>query len=174
MRPVWRRRAAAWAAACLAIALIASGFHLRGSYSLPEALIPIDVEAPAGSGTAKAVRDALRRQQGALTTDAAKASATLVIMNENEDRRVLSVDDSANVAEYEIRKTVRWRLERKKGEARETALAPSRLRVRRDYQFDPQAVLSKSQEERTLYNEMERELAQRILSRVGSWSPSQQ
>ncbi len=174
MMPTLPRRAAVLAVVCLALAISACGFHLRGSYSLPEALLPIYVEAPAGSGTAKAVRDALRRQQGALAPEAAQAQSTLVIMDEGEDRRVLSVDDSANVSEYELRKTVRWRLERDVGDASETALGPTRLRVRRDYQFDSQAVLAASQEEDTLYSDMEQALAQRILARLRSWSSSQQ
>jgi len=179
------------AVAALAVAVSACGFHLRGSYSLPEALMPIHVDAPGGSDIGAALRESLKRQGAQLTDERDQAASSLAVLDESEERRVLSVDDAADVEEYEIRKTVRWQLVRTEagengddgegdggdrgdtatGGGTRTLIAPNELQARRDYEFDSSQVLSKAEEERTLYRDMEESLAQQILFRLQAWSP---
>jgi LPS-assembly lipoprotein len=163
------------ATAALALAVAACGFHLRGSYRVPEALMPIHVDAGSGSAMGDALRQALERQGAELTDDKARAGSSLAVLDESEDRRVLSVDETADVSEYEVQKSVRWQLVRPAGDgadaAAATLIAPNRLRARRDYEFDPASVLSKAQEEESLYADMEQALAQQILARLQAWSP---
>ncbi len=181
--PSPRRRAhtiaLALAATAIAVAVTACGFHLRGSYSLPAGLMPIHVDASGARDMGRALGEALERQGAELAATREGAASSLVVLDESEDRRVLSVDDAADVDEYEIRKMVRWQLVRPvsaedgDGEASEarTLIPPTRLQVRRDYEFDSSRVLSKDEEERTLYRDMEQALAQQILARLQAWSP---
>jgi LPS-assembly lipoprotein len=157
----------------LAVTLAACGFHLRGSYRLPEALYPLLIDAPSGSTVAEELRTSLRRVDASLTSDRDEARTRLVVLDESRDRRVLSVGDSANVDEYELRQQVRWKLVDATTKDRTPLLSEVQLEARRDYTFDAASVLSKQEEEQALYKRMSEDLAQRILFRLQSWSPGE-
>ena len=159
------------AVAALALAVTACGFQLRGSYRLPDALFPLQIDAPGGSAVARELRATLERQDVELTADPAAAAARLVILDESSERRILAIGSSADVEEYELRTTVRWELVRAAAEGETTALGPEELTACRDYGFDPEAVLSKQNEEDALYEDMSEDLAQRLLFRLQAWSP---
>jgi outer membrane lipopolysaccharide assembly protein LptE/RlpB len=150
-------------AAALAIASAGGcGFHLRGGVSLPEAYAPVYVS---GSQDLRgALMTGLRGGGVEVTTDPASAGARLEIRNESFSRRTLSVDpDSGRAQEYEVSYQVRYRLV--DGEGRVIADPPP-IALQRDYFFDADAVLGTSREVSTLYEEMRRDAAQRILRQV--------
>ena len=147
------------------------GFQLRGSYGLSESLRPIYIDARGGGAVAAELRDLLRRNESTLTADPAEATTRLVIVSENRDRQILSIGDSANVDEYQLRVRVEWKLEDRERE--DPLIGVTRLEERDDYVFDPTAVLSKQEEEGALYERMSQNLARRILARLRAWSPQE-
>jgi len=146
--------------------LAACGFHLRGAYTLPESIQPIAIEGDAASGIARALRDSLERNGAALASAPEAAATHIVVLDENRQRRVLSVGASAKADEYELRYTVRWKLSRGTGSEASDLIPASTMETRRDYVFDSTGVLAKQNEEETLYDDMRKELAGRIVSRL--------
>ncbi len=143
----------------------ACGWHLRGSYAMPPTLVPIAVE---GEGIAGELRDSLRRT-GAL--DGGEPASRVEILEQNQDRRVVSVDADGKVNEYEIRYDVRWQLTASgdDGTGQRVLIAPQTLQASRTYDFDSGSVLSKSDEEETRIEEMRDDIAQQILFRLQGW-----
>lgn len=77
----------------------------------------------------------------------------------NERRRTLSVDADGKVIEHELITTVQWRVTRGK----RTLVPRQLLSTRRELSFDPTSVLSKRTEEAQHREEMQQELAERLL-----------
>lgn len=151
----------------VAFALVACGFHLRGSGGnamLPASLSAVRVTMAGPSENeplAEVVRQALARA-GATLTDASDAP-TLVLVGERIESRVASVSPAtAKVAEYLLLYAAGFRLDGPR------PLAAQTVRLQRDYSFDPTQVLAKEQQERELLSNMRQEAAQQIVRRLAS------
>lgn len=169
-------RAGALAVALAALtALAACGFQLRGSYDIPPAIVPIAIEAPGGSGVARALDDALGYGDMRVATSDESAASRIEILDERSERRVLAVGSRGKVDEYELRYNVRWRLvdARADAEGERELIAPAELTARRDYIQDSTAVLGKESERDALVDGMREDIAQRILARIQAWEPGQ-
>ncbi|WP_019627173.1 LPS assembly lipoprotein LptE [Thioalkalivibrio sp. ALJT] len=150
----------------LAVSVAACGFQLRGSMDWPEVLTPVQItgvsprdslyrelEVAFGSGGVEIVE---QRPEG--------QGATLEIRSVRDDRRTLSVTETARVSEYELIRTVEVRLRPVQGEAVE--LGP--LQASRVYLFDGSAVLSRSEREETLRTAMNRDLVAQLQRRMAA------
>lgn len=146
-----------------ALLLSGCGFQLRGS-SAPDlggSLGPTQISGlPDYHPMYRAVADALRNAGSEVSPGAANR---LVLSNYRSDRRVMSVDSSHKAAEYEIREAVSYALRR----GSDTPAAPQELSVRR-HLSESSNILSGSREEQLLREEMRRELAQRLISRLNA------
>ncbi|MEF8834040.1 MAG: LPS assembly lipoprotein LptE [Halofilum sp. (in: g-proteobacteria)] len=150
----------------LATILTACGWHLRGSYDLPPEVTPVAVDG--GGGVANELRDSLRAT-GALARSAEEPAASrLEILEENESRRVLSVDADGKVNEYEVRYEVRWQLTAKGSDdkSRRILIAPGTLEANRSYDYSANAVLSRDEQEKRLIENTRADIARRILFRL--------
>ena len=166
-------RAGAIALLLLASAsLVACGFQLRGSYDIPPAIVPVAIDAPTGSGVARALSDTLRYGGMRVVAGDRPAASRIEILDERSERRVLAVDSRGKVDEYELRYSVRWRLV-DAGDGGRELIAPAELVARRDYTHDPTAVLGKQDEASALVESMRDDIAQRILFRLQAWDPGQ-
>ena len=154
-----------WLWLSVALALSGCGFHLRGAAQLPPSMQQTYID---GSFTSAIVRD-LRLNLEASGTDVVDspqaAGATLHILTENYERRVLSVRSNAQVSEYELIYTVRFSVVRADGVQ---LLEAQTVSVSRDYRYDPNQVLGASSEESLLQQEMQRDVSQLILRRLAS------
>ncbi len=86
------------------------------------------------------------------------APTTLVIHNENLDRRPLAVTDTGVTAQYQLVLTISFSY------TGELLMEPTQVSTWRNYDFDPKLISAKSQEEQALMAEMREELAVRILA----------
>ncbi|SDB27724.1 LPS-assembly lipoprotein [Pseudidiomarina indica] len=152
------QRMSRWIIVTLIAAAVSScGFQLRDHYQLPPAMESVAIKAPAFSEFAKVVE---QRFTLAGVNLANLDTETLVIelLNEQLDRRTLSLSQSGQVAEYEMIYTVTYQL-LKQGEAS----AVQKLEVYRDYQDDPNFALAKTREREVLVQEMRQEAAHQLL-----------
>lgn len=156
----------------LALLLTACGFQLRGSYGIDESLQPMQVSA--GGDFGAALRVALETGGVSLTDDAAEAAAVLRVTGTERDRRVLAIDERGRVDEYELEYRVAWHLERGDGSDETQRLIKSTgYSARRSYIYDAGSQLAADDEEEVLIDTLYRDLADRILRRIETWSPEQ-
>jgi LPS-assembly lipoprotein len=146
----------------LSLSLAACGFHLRKAAALPFETLYVDSSgAPAlGIELARAVRSGSTTR---LTNTPAEAEAVLQVMNEGQERRILSLSGGGKVREYQLFYRVAFRvLDRQKQEL----LAPQQIELKRDLTYDDSQVLAKEAEAALLYNDMRIDAVQQIMRRV--------
>lgn len=150
----------ALATALLALALVACGFQLRGNYQLPEALERVSLQS--SRSHSDLLRHLRRYLEGAgVVLDS--SGTRLNIGSVENRRRVISVDDQGRPREYELTSTVTVSVAET---ASGYALPETTLQVQRDYFYDPEGVLSAGDQERQLREDMEQDLALRIMYRL--------
>jgi LPS-assembly lipoprotein len=148
----------------LAMLLSACGFQLRGSVELPTHLSPMLVDGPSQQDPLREELAGLLENGGlSLTDDARSAASRLRILGQESRRRVLSVDNRGKAAEYLLQQEVRFTLLDKGGEA---VIPEQSLSVERSYVHSVDQVLGKQNEQAMLREEMRRDLAGRILTRL--------
>ena len=144
----------------LSAALVsACGFRLRGSVTLPEDLRNIYVEAPIEISDELA--NVLDSGGGSVVRTSGEADGVIRVQSENYQQRVVAVDAVTGKArEFELIYSLEFSVRMKDG----TMLVPSEhLVVRRNFVFDPTAVIGATQNVDALRVDMRRDAAQRII-----------
>ena len=147
-----------------ALLLAGCGFQLRGAVDLPPEMARTYI-----SGLAQ--RDVLflelklqlRAANVEVVESRAAATAELRILEKRDTRRVLSVGGDASVQEYELATTVTYDV---RGTDSDFRRDPVTLTTVRDMTFDETNVVGKAGEEALLRDEMQRELAWQMVSRL--------
>lgn len=151
--------------ACFAVS--ACGFHLRGKLPLADSIKVITVKSEETTETQlrQKVEEALKFAGATVVTDPATASATLDLHKVEFKRTVRTIDTRGKATGYTLEYIVRFKVVAADG----TKLRDSRpISLRRDFNFDPNQVLQKEDEERELKEDMEKELSQRILRQLST------
>jgi len=157
--------------------LLGCGFHLRGSSRAPQGALPPQmastfIDALPGSLIADGLRQQLSDSGVLLVEELELASAVLSVSGEQFSRRVLSIDDSGKVGEYELHyqatfKVYQPQLAETLSEFKQSfSIEAQTLSVERVYQYDVAGVLGKSQEEILLREDMQRDLVRLIFYRL--------
>ncbi|MBA6328420.1 hypothetical protein H4J46_10785 [Colwellia sp. MB02u-6] len=140
------------------------GFQLRGNYLLaPELQTIIFSSVDQYGELTRLVKQHLSINDVTLVRQSEKAIPQMRILQDNLDRRTLSVFPNGQVAEYELIYTVRYQV-----------LIPGqdiqnfRFELNRDYQDDPDIALAKSRELSLMLREMRKEAANKILRDMAS------
>ena len=146
--------------------LTACGFHLRGAVQLPRGMevTYLQDQQPASS-IAAPLRQILTRNGARVTTNLDEATATLRILSETFDRRVLSVGRTATEKDYELAYTVSFSALVKNNAWSADA---QEIRLTREMKFDEAQVLAKTAEQDQLRNVMVQDTARQILVRLQS------
>ncbi|WP_407276719.1 LPS assembly lipoprotein LptE [Halothiobacillus sp. DCM-1] len=158
------RRALAWLLTIwLGLTLAGCGYHLRGVTALNPAYAKVFVQ---GMGSNDPVYQALANlfvnSNGALVTNPAEATATLVIDQNSVTQRVAVVTPQAVVQQYELYQQLRYHLSFPDG--RRTA--EQTLGLARNYNYDPVGVLASSGNEAQIRQELAESIAQRLFYRL--------
>ena len=144
-------------------ALAACGFHLRGSYDLPEHLSPLFIDKDSMSlQLYRELRSALIASGVDLTDDAVTASSVLKVNNEKRSRDVISVDTLGRAREYRLIYWLQFSLEA----AGESLINKSNIQLTRNLLFDPETVLGVAQEQEYIYADMIRDTASQVLQKL--------
>ncbi|HPE06082.1 MAG TPA: LPS assembly lipoprotein LptE [Thauera sp.] len=159
-----RRRLLGSALAATVALLSGCGFHLRGPQALDFATVHINVPEQSEFGAQ------LRRLIATTGTtrveeDAARAEARLQILANDRGREILSLTGAGKVREYQLVQALRFQLLDRAGKA---LIPPTSLSARREYTFDDSQVLGKEQEEALLYRDMQNDLVQQLMRRLGA------
>ena len=159
-----RRRLLGSALAATVALLSGCGFHLRGPQALDFATVHINVPEQSEFGAQ------LRRLIATTGTtrveeDAARAEARLQILANDRGREILSLTGAGKVREYQLVQSLRFQLLDRAGKA---LIPPTGLSARREYTFDDSQVLGKEQEEALLYRDMQNDLVQQLMRRLGA------
>ena len=159
-----RRRLLGSALAATVALLSGCGFHLRGPQALDFATVHINVPEQSEFGAQ------LRRLIATTGTtrveeDAARAEARLQILANDRGREILRLTGAGKVREYQLEQSLRFQLLDRAGKA---LIPPTGLSARREYTFDDSQVLGKEQEEALLYRDMQNNLVQQLMRRLGA------
>ena len=142
--------------------LAACGFQLRGQATFP--FNSLYVQAPATSTFALQLKRAV--QTGSTTRIAERADqadAVLQILNEVQDRQILSLGTGGRVREFQLRYRVQFRLTDDKNREH---IPASEIVLRRDFSFNDSEALSKESEEALLYRDMRTDAVQQLVRRL--------
>ncbi|MGG5871649.1 LPS assembly lipoprotein LptE [Pseudomonas peli] len=151
----------------LATLLSACGFQLRGTGDVQFALKELDVSARNAYGeTVNEVREVLQNN-GVKVYPGAPYS--LVLSNEQENRRAASFTSSARTAEYELTKTLEYEIRGSK----DLLLMSDKLEAQSFYTQDGNNLIGGDQEAAQIRQEMNRELIQQLVQRLQQISPAQ-
>ncbi len=142
--------------------LSACGFRLRGAVVLPEAMQVTTIQG-GGTELRNEIRDVLQSAGAEVVPEATPAASRLIIMGEDSDRRVLSVGSAGKAREYELYYKLTYSLRGPEG----AILVPEQsISMTRDYEYDPDNVLSSEQEENAIRAEMQQLAIRQMLRRV--------
>ena len=145
--------------------LSACGFQLRRARTMPFASIYL----PAiGGELGTRIRQGLQDSGVEIVRDIKQAEARLDIAVAGRDREILSLSGAGKVREYEIIQRIRFALYAADGSVR---LAPVTLEARRDYTYDDALLLAQEQEEALLWQDIDADLARRVLDRLAAVPP---
>ena len=151
----------------LATLLSACGFQLRGTGEVQFALKELDVSARNAYGeTVKQVREVLQNNNVRVYPG---APYSLVLSNEQENRRAASFTSAARTAEYELNKTLEYEIRGSK----DLLLLSDKVEAQSFYTQDGNNLISGDQEATQIRQEMNRELIQQLVLRLQQITPEQ-
>lgn len=152
----------AGAAAALALALGACGFHLRGDADY--AFTSIFINAPSSPPiAAELVRTINAGSAAKVAESPAAAEVILAIPFVVDDKDVLSLSSGGSVREYQLVKRVQFRLHDRNGI---DWMPAGEIVIRRSYTFNETQVLARDLQEQRLLREMQTDAVQQIVRRL--------
>jgi len=148
----------------LMLLLTACGYHLRGAIQLPEALQKIYVRGASAELT-NAIARTFRSASGELVATAAEAGMILNVINEDYQRRTISIDSSGYSNEYDLVYRLTFDLLDNQGAV---LISAQTIEVSKSY-FNEQSsntVLSKGNEEAVLRKELYSQAVRSVIERA--------
>ena len=168
VRPfAFRLPASAFLLLASALLLAGCGFHLRGQATLP--FNTLYVQAPALSPFALQLKRAV--QSGSSTKvieQPEQAEAILQILQELQEKEILSLGAGGRVREFQLRYRVQFRLTDEKNREH---IPATEIVLRRDYSFNDEQALSKESEEALLYRDMRSDAVNQMVRRLQAAKP---
>ena len=151
-----------WLALCVTLALAACGFQLRGTGQLPFKTIYLQTSST--SPFALQLKRAIESGTSTRVTESPEeAEVVLQILNELQEKKILSLTGGGRVNEFLLRYRVSFRLTDKKNREH---IPTSEIVLRRSVTFNDQQQLSKEREEAQLYRGMRTDAVLQILRQL--------
>ena len=145
--------------------MAACGFSLQGATSTPAAMQRTYIETPDRfSQFYRELRSNLQAAGVEVTDSPADATATLSILYDFTDQRVLSVSARNVPTEFEVFYTVRYAIT----SGGESLLEPQELTLTRDYTYDATLVLGKAKEEQLMRDAIVDDLVNIVLKQISA------
>jgi len=145
----------------LATLLAGCGFQLRGSSSLPFDTLYV----PTSSSVAVELkRNIAAGTQTRTVNTPAEAQAQLVITQDLREKVILSLNTAGRVREFQLRHKVGFRVVDARGRE---YLPLNEITLTRDVSFNDAQLLAKEAEETLLYRDMQTDMVQQMLRRLG-------
>ena len=153
----------------LALQCSACGFQLRGSDSAVVSKARIFVDASRENTVREELRKLLSDRSFTVVDNRDLANVLLRVENERQVQRIVSVQSSGRVSEFELAHSVNIQVAQAEDNAQplyDPDKAANRVEVVREYTYDEEGVLGKEDEAEILRAEMRRELALQIVLRA--------
>lgn len=145
-----------------ALLLASCGFKLRGTAELP--FKTMYLQALSTSPFALQLKRAVEAGTSTRVIDSpAKAEVVLQILNELQEKEILSLTGGGRVSEFKLRYRVSFRLTDRLNREH---IPTSEIVLRRDYTFNDQQMLAKESEEALLFRDMRNDAVQQLLRRL--------
>ncbi|GMR05638.1 MAG: LPS assembly lipoprotein LptE [Gammaproteobacteria bacterium] len=138
------------------------GFHLRGTVVLPDSIRSVAISSPDGK-LKDILADRLESNKVVVVANPTSDSAYIKIVSANFSREIKTIDERGKSTGYVLILKVGYQIFDSKGKA---LVKPSVSSARRDYNFDPDQLLSATREEELLRDEMRGDAAQGILRKI--------
>ena len=149
--------------AVLLFSISACGFTLRGASLLPQSMSRVHLRAAdMNSALVEKLEAELRVSGVELLADELTATAVLTILSDKADERVLSVSARGEPQEYELYHTVVFSMTTAEG----TVLEPVTMTLTRDYFFDEEDILGKSEDAEFLQDALAEDVARAVVRRA--------
>ena len=140
----------------------ACGFELRGTATLPFSSLYVDA-APT-SQLAIQLKRAVTLNSGTRVTDRREeAEVILQIVNEVQEKQILSLTGGGRVSEFQIRYRVFFRLTDSKNREH---IPASEILLRREYTYSDSQALASQSEEALLYRDMRNDAVSQLMRRL--------
>jgi LPS-assembly lipoprotein len=141
------------------------GFSLRGATATPEAMQRTYIDTPDRfSQFYRELRRNLHAAGVEVLDSPEGATATLSILYDFTDQRVLSVSARNVPTEFEVFYTVRYAI----SNGAESLLEPQELTLTRDYTYDATLVLGKAKEEQLMRDAIVDDLVRIVLKQISA------
>jgi LPS-assembly lipoprotein len=145
-----------------ALLLSACGFELRGTAALP--FSTLYVQAPPTSQFATDLRrTVLSGSSTRIAERPEQAEVILQIMNELQEKQILSLGGGGRVSEFQLRYRVSFRLTDSKNREH---IPASEIVLRRDYSYNDSQALGAESEEALLYRDMRSDAVSQMVRRL--------
>ena len=148
--------------------LVACGFQLRGSVSIPSELKNMSLSC--SNELSKVLCKTITKQlelNGVNLIDSSVADYTLSITTLESKRRAVSITGNAVVAEYEVTNTATFNLV---AADKSIIIDDTPVSSSQTYRYDENNVISKSREEEKLKKQLNKQLASKIVSRLSPYN----
>jgi LPS-assembly lipoprotein len=140
----------------------ACGFQLRGSATLP--FSTLYVQAAPTSLFAADLRRSVRSGSGTRIVERPEqAEVILQVLNELQEKQILSLTGGGRVSEYQLRYRVSFRLTDSKNREH---IPASEIVLRRDYSYNDSQALGAESEEALLYRDMRSDAVSQMVRRL--------
>jgi LPS-assembly lipoprotein len=150
----------------LLLTLGACGFQMRGARQ--DALLPfttMHLELPRSSLLTREMRTAILAQGNTVLTDDAKsAQATLRILSESNEKKVLTLNAQGQVREFSLLYRISFDVKEPNGNV---LLSSTELALQQIMTYSESAALAKELEERLIYSDLRSDAISQILRRLG-------
>ena len=146
----------------ISLVLTGCGFQLRGQADLPFERIYVETDG-FSLFAAELMRIIQSSNQVEVMDEPEEAEVILQVINEQREKKILSLQSSGSVAEFLFVYRVNYRVMDNK---RKDLVAPSEISLRRAMQFDDRVILGKESEEELLFRDMQADAVQQMLRRL--------
>jgi len=147
----------------LALLTGCAGFTLRGKFNIAPEFIPIAVQAQPGSSVAKKLYEVLRLNDIPVTTDETQAGFIIHLIEEDGSNRVVAVNEKGKIISSELDYQVVFEGLRNNGQV----IVPKQtIEAFREFVNPEVEMLGKSEEAGMIRQDLEQDLADRILRRL--------
>ncbi|MDP1651201.1 MAG: LPS assembly lipoprotein LptE [Rhodocyclaceae bacterium] len=148
--------------------LAGCGFQLRGSYDLPWETLHIGL--PENSELYFQIKRGIEAgSQTKVVADAKQATASLVILRNDQHKSILSLSATGLVREFQLTRTFSYRIQDAQGKE---LLPMNQIVLQRDMTFDDARIFAKEAEEVMIWREMQTDIVQQLLRRLSASSRS--
>lgn len=151
-----------------ALILSSCGFQLRGGYALPWETLAIQ-GLPENSELYFEIKRGIETgSQTKVVSEPKQASATLVVLRNDQHKGILSLSAKGLVREFQLTKSFSYRVQDAKGQ---TLQPDSQIILQREMTFDDEHIFAKEAEEALIWREMQTDLVRQLLRRLAAYKP---